>query len=158
VALDSQSRESGASCALREFCITILWISFAILLTAVFFDLRSREIPDALPVCLLILGALATGFHLHRVRWIDLGLGLSLGFLVGLILFRLGGFGGGDVKLLASLGAVVGFKGELGVMFYMAILGGVLALLARIRREREYAYAPAIALGLLAFIVRGYFP
>jgi len=108
-------------------------------------------------VCLLGLALVATGFHLHRVPWTDLLSGLSLGFAAGLLLFWMGGFGGGDVKLLSSLGAVVGFKGELGVMFYMAILGGILAIVARIRKEREYAYAPAIALGLLAFIVRGYF-
>jgi Flp pilus assembly protein protease CpaA len=94
---------------------------------------------------------------MHRVPWLDLALGLSLGFLVGLMLFYVCGFGGGDVKLLAALGAVLGWKAELGVVFWVAILGGVFALVARLRREREYAYVPAIALGLLAFIVRGYF-
>jgi Flp pilus assembly protein protease CpaA len=122
------------------------------------FDLRSRQIPDTLSVCLLALAIVATGFHFHAVRWLDLLLGLSAGLVAGLILFRLGGFGGGDVKLLASLGAVLGFKAALGVMFYTAVLGGIFALVARVRREREFAYAPAIALGLLAFIVRGYFP
>ena len=79
-----------------------------------------------------------------------------MGFLAGLGLFRLNAFGGGDVKLIASLGAVMGFADLIGVLFYIAIFGGVLALAARIRREREIAYAPAIALGLLASIVRGY--
>jgi Flp pilus assembly protein protease CpaA len=120
------------------------------------FDLRFRQIPDTLSVCLLALALAATGFHLHRVGWLDLLLGIALGFGAGLVLFILGGFGGGDVKLLASLGAVVGFRDELGVMFYMAILGGILAMVARVRRRPDYAYAPAIALGLLAFIVRGY--
>ena len=101
---------------------------------------------------------MSTSFHWHSVRWLDLLLGLSLGFGVGLFLFWLGGFGGGDVKLISSLGAVVGFRGELGVMFYMAILGGVFAIFARLLKKRDFAYAPAIALGLLAFIVRGYFP
>ena len=107
-------------------------------------------------MCLLALAFLSTGFHLHRVTWFDLSLGLLLGFGIGAALFWMGGFGGGDVKLLAGLGAVLGWKGELGVMFYMAILGGALALVAKARREREFAYAPAIALGLLAFILRGY--
>ena len=92
-------------------------------------------------MCLLAVALIATGFHLHRVSWIDLLLGLSFGFSIGFVLFWLGGFGGGDVKLLSALGAVLGFKGELGVLFYVAILGGVLALVARMRREKEYAYA-----------------
>ena len=131
-------------------------MSFAILLTAVVFDLRSRQIPDALSVCLLALAIVSTGFHLHRVGWLDLFLGLLIGFTAGLILFALGGFGGGDVKLLSALGAIVGLKGELGVILYMAVLGALLAVVARLRKQREYAYAPAIAFGLLAFIIRGY--
>lgn len=109
-------------------------------------------------MCLLLLALAATGFHLHSVRWPDLFLGLLAGLSVGLFLFWLGGFGGGDVKLVSSLGAVVGFKGELGVMFYIAIAGGLCAIGARIFRQRDFPYAPAIALGLLAFIIRGYFP
>jgi len=101
---------------------------------------------------------LSTGLHWHRVGWFDLFLGLAVGFAAGAILFALGGLGGGDVKLLAALGAILGFKGELGVLFYMALAGAVLALLARLRKQREYAYAPAIAIGLLAFILRGYWP
>ena len=131
--------------------------AFAVLAIAVFFDLRSRQIPDMLSVFLLVMALAATGFHLHRVGWLDLLGGMAIGLSIGSILFRTGGFGGGDVKLLTSLGAVMWLKGELGVLFYMAILGGVFALVARLRRQREYAYAPAIALGLLAFILRGYF-
>ena len=136
--------------------ISILWIAFAILAIAVISDLRSRQIPDWLSVSLLVLAFVSTGLQLHSVGWLDLCLGCVLGFTVGAILFWAGGFGGGDVKLLASLGAVLGWKAELGVMFWVAIVGGAFALIARVRREREYAYAPAIALGLLAFIVRGY--
>jgi Flp pilus assembly protein protease CpaA len=149
-------RASGA--AFEELRISILWASFAILLAAVVFDLRSRQIPDTLSVCLLLLAVTATGFHLHPVPWLDLCLGLLTGFSAGLFLFWLGGFGGGDVKLISSLGAVVGFKGELGVMFYIAIAGGICAIAARIFHQRDFPYAPAIAFGLLAFIVRGYFP
>src|ERR1043166_6120097 len=94
--------------------ISILWIAFAILAAAVAFDLRSRQIPDTLSVLLLALAITATGFRLHRVSWLDVCLGLALGCGAGLLLFRLGGFGGGDVKLLASLGAVLGWKGGLG--------------------------------------------
>ena len=82
---------------------------------------------------------------------------MGIGLSIGSILFLTGGFGGGDVKLLTSLGAILGSRGELGVLLYTAIFGGVLALIARFRGQREYAYAPAIALGLLTFIVRGYF-
>jgi Flp pilus assembly protein protease CpaA len=95
-----------------------------------FFDLRWREIPDALSVVLLALGLIATGFHLHRIPWLDLCLGLLLGFGAGLLLFRLGALGGGDFKLISSLGAVLGLQAELGVLFYTALIGAGLALVA----------------------------
>ena len=136
--------------------IQILWVAFVLSVVAVVFDVRSRQIPDSLSVCLLGLALVATGFHLHSVNWLSLVLGMVLGFGSGLILFRMGGFGGGDVKLLASLGAVLGFRDELIVMLYVALVGGLLALVALLRGQREYAYAPAIALGLLSFILKGY--
>lgn len=125
-------------------------------MAAVICDLRNRQIPDTLSVCLLGLSFLATGFRLHNVGWIDLAFGLCTGFGVGLALFAAGGLGGGDVKLLASLGAVLGWKGALGVMFYMAIAGALMAFAAKLLRQREYPYVPAIAAGLLVFIARGY--
>lgn len=140
-----------------EVAILILWLSFAILSVAVVFDIRSREIPNALSWGLLGVGLAATLLRLHNIGWLSLAGGVLFGFLAGLGLFRLNAFGGGDVKLIASLGAVMGFKDIIGVLFYVAIFGGILAVVARLRREREFAYAPAIALGLLAFIVRGYF-
>jgi Flp pilus assembly protein protease CpaA len=131
-------------------------VAFAIMAIAVFFDLRWREIPDALSVVLLALALIATGFHLHRIPWLDLCLGLLLGFAAGLLLFRVGALGGGDVKLLSSLGAVLGLQAELGVLFYTAVIGAALAVVALFRRQREYPYVPAIALGLLTFILRWY--
>jgi len=140
----------------KETRISVLWLSLAILVVAVIFDLRSREIPDWLSVCLLAVAGCATAFGFHGVTWLDAGAGLAIGFGAGAILFWHGGFGGGDVKLLASLGAVLGWKAELGVLFWMALAGAGLAVFAALRKEKEFAYAPAIALGLLAFIVTGY--
>ena len=47
-------------------------------------------------------------------------------------LFYLGGLGGGDVKLMAALGAVVGPMALLCDLFWMALAGGLLALVANL--------------------------
>jgi prepilin peptidase CpaA len=91
-------------------------------------DLRARRIPNALTFG-SALAALA--FHL-AVGGIP-GLGWALcGWLVGAALFfpifALGGMGGGDVKLLAALGAWVGPADAVFVGLYGAIAGGVMAL------------------------------
>jgi prepilin peptidase CpaA len=132
-------------------------MTLAILTVAVIFDLRTRQIPDTLSVCLLVLALAATGFHLHRTGWMDLGLGLTLGLGLGTVLFWLGAFGGGDVKLLAALGAILGFKDEMEVMFYTALWGAAIAALASLWKQREIPYVPAIAMGVLVFIIREYF-
>lgn len=140
----------------EDSSISVLWVAFAILVAATIFDLRSREIPDSLSVCLLAVALCATGFGLHSVGWLDLLAGTALGFGAGSLLFWMGGFGGGDVKLLASLGAVLGWRDELGLMFWMAVVGAGLAILSALRKQEEFAYVPAIALGLLAIIIRRY--
>lgn len=55
--------------------------------------------------------------------------GLGLGFGLLLLPYLMGGFGAGDVKALAALGAVTGPVVLLHVFVYMAFWGGGLALL-----------------------------
>lgn len=134
----------------------LLWITFGLLAVAAGFDLHSRQIPHTITGMVFGLGLAATGFGWNGISWLEMSLGILMGFVAGLGLYQLGGLAGGDVKLIGALGAVLGWRAELGVLFYMAIFGGFLALIARWRKEREYAYGPAIALGMLAYIVRGY--
>src|SRR5580765_109479 len=91
-------------------------------------DLRNRRIPNYLTfgsAALAIVYAAATG------GWAGLGVALA-GWAVGIVLFipffLLRGMGGGDVKLLAALGAWVGPASLLSITFYTAIVGGVMAL------------------------------
>ena len=65
-----------------------------------------------------------------------------------------GGFGGGDVKLVIALGAALGPLALLSALFWVALSGGLLALIAVIRGRRDLAYVPAIAMGLLVYFVR----
>jgi Flp pilus assembly protein protease CpaA len=118
-------------------------------------DLRRREIPDAIPLALLAIsiGAAAFGWSSHE--WLSLVLGLVLGFTLGALLWSRGGLGGGDVKVLAALGALVGPRALFSLLLYVALVGAALAVVAVWRGQREIAYAPAIAGGFLIFLVIG---
>jgi len=138
--------------------VTQLWILFVILAATAIYDMVYREIPHFVPLIVLALGGVAHALGWQSMGWTDRAWGIGVGLVCSLLLYICGGLGGGDVKLIAAMGAVLGWKAEFGVLFYVALFGGVLALVARRRCEAEFAYCPAIALGLFAFIVRGYLP
>ncbi|HJT87006.1 MAG TPA: prepilin peptidase [Bryobacteraceae bacterium] len=121
-------------------------------------DLRRNRISNAIVVCGLAGGVLYHGF----TRGLP-GVGIALaGAVVGLTVlmafYCLGALGGGDVKLMAAFGALLGPSGILLAGLVAAPIGGLwagLAVLLRSRR-RSIPYGPAIVLGAwMAFLGRG---
>jgi prepilin peptidase CpaA len=112
-------------------------------------DLRTREVPDWIPLLIVAWGCLATAIGLNKVSWLGLIAGSLLGLGLGTAVFYLGWPGGGDVKLLAAIGAAVGPWALLSILAWMAFAGGVSALIAAARGKREFAYVPAIAVGVV---------
>lgn len=91
-------------------------------------DLRSARIPN-----LLTFSAAATAVLFHLLAPQGSGvwfvfLGLAAGLLVFFPFFALGAMGAGDVKLMAALGAWIGWQPTVQVALYGAIAGGVLAI------------------------------
>ena len=101
----------------------------ALLGIAALSDLWHRRIPNEIPasVALLWLIALALGVAGSPLLGLATGLGL---LAAGILVWRLGWLGGGDVKLIAALGLWAG-PGHLPVLLLgIAFAGGVLALAA----------------------------
>lgn len=97
-------------------------------------DLSSRRVPNA-----LTLGAALAGLVWGTASdgWDGLGwavAGWTAGLAVFLPFFLLRGIGGGDVKLMAALGAWMGPVGVLWVAAFAALAGGPLALLVAASR------------------------
>ena len=131
----------------------MLWAALALVTAGTFRDLDRREIPDVVPAAVLLLAIWSVGRMSPRV-WVDHVGGFAVALGVGVALFSTGGFGGGDVKLIAALGALLGVRDLFTLLFYTALAGGALAVIAAARGKRDLAYAPAIALGLLIMLVR----
>ena len=103
-------------------------VGLAIASLACVTDLRTRRIPNV-----LTFGAALAGLLYQFVSGGIDGLGhAALGWLVGAVIFilpfALGGLGGGDVKLLAALGAWLGPGDVLWLSLYTGVAGGVMAL------------------------------
>jgi prepilin peptidase CpaA len=99
-------------------------------------DLRSRRIPNWLTVA----GALS-GFGLHawQTGWAGLafaGQGFAAAFGIYAVLFLLRGRGAGDLKMMAALGAIIGWSNWLLLFVLSAVIGGLVALIVIVARGR----------------------
>jgi prepilin peptidase CpaA len=132
---------------------SIAWgAALAATLAAAVLDARTGRIPNPLTAGALILG-LALG-ALHGGVWglVHCAAGaLALAF-VPLLLFWRGAMGGGDVKLLAALGALVGIDAGLELESLAFLLGAVHGIVAWARSGRLRAGALAVA-GLVVPVV-----
>jgi prepilin peptidase CpaA len=111
-----------------------LWLAghTALLGAAVWCDATVRRIPNRIvfpgAVVALVLAALPGGIGLGRSVS-----GCAAGFAALLPFYLMGVTGAGDVKLLAAVGAFVGFPGVLGVALITFVAGGVMSALWMIR-------------------------
>jgi prepilin peptidase CpaA len=119
-------------------------------------DVRHRQIPNVLCAILLVTGALSAGLSRGWNGIADGLLGATLAFVVFLIPYGLGGLGGGDVKLMASFGALTGIHGVLPALVLVSAAGAATSILyllwSRLRRQAipvAIPYAPAIVAGSL---------
>jgi prepilin peptidase CpaA len=149
-----------------------VWIAIVVGLAAVIDDVARRHIANWIPAAALAGGF---GWQIGRSGWAGAWTalaGTAAGFAVFLIFYLLGGMGGGDVKLMAGFGALLGTGRLLEAALWTAGIGGIMALavlgwralrrsgsapatLSAEEQEREESipYAPAIALGVWLSLV-----
>jgi prepilin peptidase CpaA len=155
---------------------TQVWIAVLVGLAATVDDLARRQIANWIPAAALAGGF---GWQIGQDGWmgaVHALAGAAVGFSVFLVFYLLGGMGGGDVKLMAGFGALLGTGRLIEAALWTAGVGGVLALgvvgYQAVRRrfapgkrietaeEKEHGesipYAPAITLGVwLSLVPKG---
>jgi prepilin peptidase CpaA len=100
----------------------------AVTVTAAVTDIHSRRIPNWLTVSGFVLGVILNSalFGLGGLQSSLLGFGLAV--LIHIPLFALRVTGGGDVKLMAATGAILGPQQWIQMFILAAIVGGIHAL------------------------------
>ncbi len=91
-------------------------------------DLATGKIYNQLTYPAAIFGfvlALVSG-GIHELGWHMAG--FSIGFIPFFVLFLLKGMGGGDVKLMAAAGAIMGYPLIVAGLFHTVLVGGVVAV------------------------------
>jgi prepilin peptidase CpaA len=99
-----------------------------VMVAAAWSDWRTRRIPNALALTGLVSGLAVRAW----AGWPALSAGLqgaAVALVIGFALFAIGALGGGDAKLLGTMGAFVGVGELAGSLAVVAISGMVVAVL-----------------------------
>lgn len=105
------------------------FILFIVLIICLVTDLRKQKIYNKVIFPALVAAILFQAV-IHGLSGLKLSLlGFTTGFAILLIPYFMGGFGAGDVKLLALIGALKGSQFVINTAIYMALIGGLIALI-----------------------------
>jgi prepilin peptidase CpaA len=117
---------------------------------AVVSDLRSGSIPNWLTGTGVAAGVICGGLSAGWRGAAAALAGMAAGFAVFLVFHWFGGLAGGDVKLMAAFGALLGTRDVLAAAVLAAVAGGLLACAALLQSPRRVSipYAPAITTGV----------
>jgi leader peptidase (prepilin peptidase)/N-methyltransferase len=146
------------------------------LIIATFIDIEHRIIPDEISIGGIIIGLILNavkGFNLHPVSLnfkplINSFLGVVIGggiiyltgFLFDLVYFKIlkrppiqgetESMGGGDIKLLAAIGAFLGWQKALLTFFIAPFFGAVIGIInLLVKRDHTIPYGPFLSLAAL---------
>jgi prepilin peptidase CpaA len=123
---------------LRFLPWTVQLLLAAVVVVAGYYDIRYRRIPNWLTLPSLLVGFALNAFLAPTV-WgglADAGLGFILAMLINFPLYLLHARGAGDVKLLAAIGALVGWRDWIAIFVLSGILGGVIAVVMMLAAGR----------------------
>jgi len=149
-----------------------LMLFASILIVVTFIDLEHKIIPDVIVLPGMFAGILIniTGSLLRHdnpfISWSDCMLGILAGglplYLVGLIGTLITGreaMGGGDVKLMAMVGAFIGWKLVLLALFLGVLLGAVIGVVIKAMSKNqgltEIPFGPMLSAGSLIAALYG---
>ena len=154
---------------LRQFGLSSAALIYALFFTSLvavtFIDLSHQIVPDVITLPGMVLGLLAASTVLPPGpinSLIGLFLGGGLFYLVAILsvtLLKKEGMGGGDIKLIAMIGAFLGWKGMLLTIFLAALSGSISGLFLVLFRGRSRAepipFGPFLALGAMVSLFWG---
>jgi len=133
---------------------------FSSLLVITFIDLDHQIIPDRITLPGMIIGLVASTLILP-LGFLNALVGLLLGgsLFYGVAMASRGGMGGGDIKLIAMIGAFLGWREALLTIFIGALTGSVIGifLIAFKGKSRKYPvpFGPFLSLGALISLFSG---
>jgi len=138
-----------------SFLIYFAFVAALIVVTVI--DLYHQIIPDVISLPGVGVGLLAS-LVLPQLTFFDSLIGFLLGggslFLVATLyhwVFKREGMGGGDVKLLAMIGAFLGWKAVILTILLGSLVGSITGIIIMVLKGKDFKYAipfgPFLSLG-----------
>ncbi len=146
-----------AFAALFLFCSALVVITFI--------DLEHQIIPDEISLSGIVVGFVLS-FFLEGHTWLNSLLGILLGggslLLVAYLYQRVtgkDGMGGGDIKLLAMMGAFLGWKAVPFIIFASSLVGSLIGVTIMLLQKKDtklaIPFGPYLAFGAILYIFYG---
>lgn len=137
----------------------------AALIVITVIDLYHQIIPDGISLPGIGVGLL-TSLIIPQITFFNSLMGILLGggslFLVATLyewIFKREGMGGGDVKLLAMIGAFLGWKAVILTILLSSLIGSITGILMMILKGKDFKYAipfgPFLSLGAVIALFYG---
>jgi leader peptidase (prepilin peptidase)/N-methyltransferase len=148
-----------------QWATPVYWLFCAALVAITFIDLDHQIIPDVISLPGIPVGFLCS-FVIPWISWTDSLFGILLGggslFLVAAgyeLLTKKEGMGGGDIKLLGMMGAFLGWRAVLPVIFLSSLIGSLVGVPLMLIKKADGKFAipfgPFLALGALIYLFWG---
>ena len=145
-----------------SFLFPLYFLFLAALLVIIFIDIHLQIIPDRISLPGILIG-FAGSFFNPLVSWQEAGLGILFG---GGVLYAVAagyalltgrdGMGGGDIKLLAMIGAFLGSQCLLYVVFFSSLTGSLVGIAAMFRQKKggqtRIPFGPFLSLGAMSWL------
>lgn len=137
----------------------------AALIAVIFIDLDHQIIPDTITYPGIVIG-FASSFFRPGLSYKDSLLGILVGggllYIVALLYFvvtRRDGMGGGDIKLLAMIGAFLGWKSLPLTILSSSLLGSIVGIIAMIKSGSDtrmaIPFGPFLSIGAVLYLFWG---
>lgn len=138
---------------------SILYVMAFSMLTAItVIDMRTYEIPVGLNIAIGVLGIINMAFDFSNLAYYAIGMVSVSSFLLILYLVTKGrGIGGGDIKLMAAAGLLLGWKHIILALIIGCILGSIIhiALMKICKKDRMLAFGPYLSAGIFIVMLFG---
>lgn len=142
----------------RAVSLTTVAVFFVLLFRAAWVDFKTMRIPDRMNLAVFVTGAVSIltvpgpGLRDRLLGMVAVSLPmLAVAFIVP------GGFGGGDIKLMAGSGLFLGWEGNvlaaLAGIFAGGVCGLILLLTGKAGRKDAFPFGPCLCGGIVTAFV-----